>query len=96
MSKPKSSSGINIPDEILRSLLTASELRMLKNRWQIIHLLNDGLSVRKIAAKIKVGTDTVIRVARMAEKENLRASLKNKNPIKKFKTNTSWIFGKSN
>ena len=32
---------------------------MLKNRWQIVNLLEEGLPIRKIAGSIKVGSDTV-------------------------------------
>lgn len=95
MSKPKTSSNINIPDEIIKQLLTAAEFRMLKNRWQILNLLEDGLSIRKIASKVKVGTDTVIRVTRMAEKGDLKKKFLGNNPLRKIKTNTPWIFGKS-
>lgn len=92
VSKPKTSGNINIPDEIIRGFLTPSELRMLKNRWQILNLLEQGLSIRKIAERVKVGTDTVVRVARMAEKAGLRKISK---ASLRVKTNTPWIFGKS-
>ena len=87
MSKPKLDKKIQIPNEVLASLLTASELRMLKNRWQIAGLLDEGLSIRNIAKQVKVGTDTVVRVARMVKKLPPK-------PLP-FKTNTPWIFGKS-
>lgn len=93
MSKPKLDKNIQIPDNILRQLLTSSEIRMLKNRWQIIQHLERGLSIRKIASQLKVGTDTVVRVARMMEKSNLKIAKKlTKLP---FRTSTPWIFGKS-
>ncbi len=87
MSKPKDTKNIQIPLDILKDLLTQSEWRMLRNRFRIMNLLQDGLSVRKIAKQIKVGTDTVVRVARMIEKQP---------KVKKIKTSTPWIFGKSN
>lgn len=86
MSKPKKEKNIQIPGDILKELLTPSEIRMLKNRYQIMNLLRDGLSIRRIAEKVKVGTDTVVRVAKMVEKQP---------NIKKIKTQTPWIFGKS-
>jgi uncharacterized protein YerC len=91
MSKPQTEANVHIPDEILRELLTASEIRMLKNRFQIIKLLEEGLSVRAIASQVKVGTDTVVRVSRMTERANLRKVLSksSSNP------RTSWVFGKS-
>lgn len=85
---------INVPDEILRELLTPSEWRMVKQRLLIINLLEEGLSIRKVAAQAKVGTDTVVRVARMVEKKNLRKLL-NQKAERKIKTNTPWIFGKN-
>lgn len=91
MSKPITENDITIPDNILKELLTASEIRMLKNRWQILNLLSEGLSVRKIAEKVKVGTDTVVRVIRMSEKSNLKIS----NKKLEIKSQTPWIFGKN-
>lgn len=89
MAKPKVDKKIklNIPPEVLTNLLTPSELQMLKNRWQILNLIEDGLSIRQIAKKMEVGTDTVVRVARMGQ--NLPPQ---KAP---FKTQTPWIFGKA-
>lgn len=86
MSKSRKEKNIQIPREIIKELLTPSEIRMLKNRWQIMNLLQEGLSIRKIAERIKVGTDTVVRVARMIEIHP---------KTKKIKTQTPWIFGKS-
>lgn len=92
MSKPQEEKIIQIPDHILRQLLTPSEIRMLKNRWQIIQLLEEGLSIRQIAEKIKVGTDTVVRVSRMLEGKSLQKLLDKE---KKENNKTPWIFGKS-
>lgn len=87
MSKPQKEKNIEVPEDMLKRLLTASEVRMLKNRWQIIQYLEDGLSIRKVAEKVKVGTDTVVRVSKMREKLP-------KSP-RQFKTQTPWIFGKN-
>lgn len=77
---------LNIPDEELKGLLTPSEMRMLQNRYQIRNFLKEGLTIRKVAEKVGVGTDTVVRVARM-HKES---------PSKKvLRSATPWIFGKS-
>lgn len=92
MAKPKLEKKVSIPNDILMDLLTPSEIRMLKNRYLIIQLLEEGLSIRKIAEKLSVGTDTVVRVARMKEKGNFKKSEDKKLP---FRTNTPWIFGKS-
>lgn len=96
MTKPKIDKNIQIPDLFLKELLTSSELRMLKNRWNIINLLEEGLSIRKVALRVKVGTDTVVRVARMMEKNSLRKLLDQERGLgHEIKTRTPWIFGKS-
>ena len=93
MAKPKIEKNIKIPNEILEYLLTSSEMRMLKNRWQILNLLEDGQSIRKVAEQVKVGTDTVVRVARMVERKKLWKFLDQ--GLKSVQTKTPWIFGKS-
>ncbi|MDO8499013.1 MAG: Trp family transcriptional regulator [bacterium] len=96
MSKPKTNSAVNIPDHLIRELLTPSELRMLQNRWKIMNLLEEGLTIRGIAEEVKVGTDTVVRVARMTERKTVREALnKNLNSKRTIKSKTPWIFGKS-
>lgn len=98
MSKPKTEADIQIPNEMLRELLTSSELRMLKNRWQIIQLLKRGLSIRDVSGRVKVGTDTVVRVARIMKKENLKKFFKEREEEKKegrARQKTSYIFGES-
>ncbi len=94
MSKPKSAKNIQIPDQVLRELLTASEWRMLKNRWQILNLLRTGLSVRKIAEEVKVGTDTVVRTSRIYERASLKDVLDSNHKEENIKSQTPWIFGK--
>lgn len=93
MSKPLTVKNIQIPDNILKKLLTESEVRMLKNRFMISSLMDQGLSIREIAAKVKVGTDTVVRTIRLTGKVGLKNKL---TPKKKLKSSTPWIFGKSN
>lgn len=85
MSKPTKEKNIHIPTEVLMDFLTPSEVRMLKNRWRVAQLLKTGQTVRSIAEQVEVGTDTVIRVAKMFERK--------KTP--KIKSTTPWIFGKS-
>lgn len=95
MSKPQVDKDIQIPEHILKELLTPSEWRMLKNRWQIINLLEEGLSIRRIAEKVKVGTDTVVRVARMMERGSLQRLLdQERRLVHQIKNKTPWIFGK--
>lgn len=98
MSKPKLDRNVSIPDNLLKKLLTPSETRMLKNRYQIVQALEEGLSIRKIAEQVKVGTDTVVRVSRMLEQGEIRKILDTKKSVKSglpFRTKTPWIFGKS-
>lgn len=89
MSKPKEDRDIKIPDNILRELLTPSEMRMVKNRYRIMNLLEKGLSVRSIAEEVEVGTDTVVRVSKAA------GELKINRKKQEIKTSTPWIFGKN-
>lgn len=91
MSKPSMDRSISVPDDLIKKLLTDSEWRMIKQRLHIINLLDEGLSIRQIADKAGVGTDTVVRVAKMAEKRALRK----KYALKKLKSSTPWIFGKT-
>lgn len=83
----------SIPDHILRDLLTPSEVRMIKNRWQIIKYYEGGFSIRKIAKQVKVGTDTVLRTIRLVDKDNLIH--KRQKESKEKLSSTPWIFGKS-
>lgn len=93
MSKPTVERNINVPVELLKELLTDSEIRMIKTRFLILNLLDEGKSIRSIAAEVGVGTDTVVRTARLAEKKNLRRSIKKL--TKPTSSKTSWVFGKS-
>lgn len=93
MAKSKIDKNVKVPGEVLEYLLTSSEIRMLKNRWQILNLLEEGLSIRNIAKEVKVGTDTVVRVARMIEKKDLRIFLDKS--LKTTESKIPWIFGKS-
>lgn len=96
MGKPKVEKSVSVPDNLIRLLLTDSEWRMIKSRMQIINLLEDGLSIRKVAVTARVGTDTVVRVSRMMGKRDLKKLLSDERQLKrKFKTSTPWIFGKS-
>lgn len=93
---------------LLQDLLTESEIRMLKRRWHVANLINEGKSVRETAGIAGVGTDTVIRVINKikkgtgALKEILTAKILNSNSIIQNKKNnrkkqqvklTKWFFG---
>lgn len=87
MSKPLEESSVNLPADVIKDLLTPSEMRMLKNRWRIFQLLQDGQSIRSIADQVKVGTDTVVRVSRLVGKVSTEES--------SGQSKTPWVFGKS-
>lgn len=84
MSKPKDALSIEIPDKLIKELLTDSEIRMVKQRLLIIKLLSEGLSIRAVAKRARVGTDTVVRISRKLESSR---SLKN------ALSSTKWVFG---
>lgn len=93
MSKPLNDNSLaDVPGELIKELLTPSELRMIRHRLLIIDLLEEGLSIRRVAEDAKVGTDTVVRVARKLESNPIiREYLKK--PSKKSSSN--WVFGKT-
>lgn len=90
MSKPIEDKNANVPVEIIKELLTPSEWRMVKQRFLILDLLDQGLTVRAIAERVGVGTDTVVRTIR-----KLDLSPKLREFIRKGgKTPSSkWVFG---
>lgn len=91
MSKPDQDIDINIPPELLKELLTQSEIRMVKQRLLILNLVKEGLSVREIAKKVHVGTDTVVRMSKkFRSSPNLREISR-----KEFdnKSSSKWVFG---
>lgn len=90
MSKPKLERNILVPALMFKELLTPSEQRMVKQRFVIIELLEEGLSIRQIADRVKVGTDTVVRVSKMLEANpRIRDFLKKDEPSSASK----WVFG---
>lgn len=90
MSKPKTSHQIEVPVELIKELLTDSEWRMIKQRLLIIQLLKEGLSIRVVAAKAKVGTDTVVRMSRKLENSPL---LKKAFQQTTISSSPKWVFG---
>lgn len=93
MSKPKINPSIDLPLDLIKELLTESELRMVKQRLVIIRLLEEGLPIREVAERAKVGTDTVVRMS----KKLTNSPLLKKSFQKSTKTQSSkWVFGKGN
>ena len=93
MAKPKQEIRIEVPDDLIKELLTDSEARMVKQRFLIIKLLENKLSIRAIAKKVGVGTDTVMRMIKKFDNSpKLKEIIKLKN---QSKINSTWIFGQS-
>lgn len=96
-------------EKFLRDILTDSEIKMLKRRWFVANLINEGHTVREAAEIARVGTDTVMRVLTKIKKGSgvlrdillskiktgYRGKLTKKEIYnKKKKTNlTKWFFG---
>lgn len=91
MSKPKNERNFTVPQNLIKELLTDSELRMVQQRFLIANLLEEGLTIRQIAEEVKVGTDTVVRTAKLLVQRNIQKLITHKDSTKK----TSWVFGKS-
>ncbi len=90
VSKPSTDHSVTVPIEILKELLTPSEWRMVKARFYIMDLLSEGSSIRSIAERAQVGTDTVVRSARKLEDSSkLREFFKKEN----MGSSSKWIFG---
>ncbi len=47
----------------LRDLCTPEELEALSSRWEVVELLDKGISYREIAEKTGVSTATITRIA---------------------------------
>lgn len=91
MSKPKNNLKDDVPENLIKDLLTESELRMVGQRFQIIQLLERSLSIRAVAQRVKVGTDTVLRMSvKLKSSKNLQKYFDQKldNP-----SVSKWVFG---
>lgn len=92
MAKTKINRKIEVPNQLIRELLTDSEWRMVKQRIIIIQLLEEGLSIRAVAKQAQVGTDTVVRISKMLNQNpKIREFLKSQSTI----ASSKWVFGKS-
>lgn len=91
MPKPKIDVQTEVPDEIIKELLTESEWRMVRKRLQIVKLIHRGLSVRDIAKRAKVGTDTVVRISKKyKQSDKLKGLFKEKEILQSA---SKWVFG---
>lgn len=93
MSKPKLNKLIDVPEDILYELLTPSEIRMIKNRWRIINLIEEGHPVRSIAQAAKVGTDTVVRMSKKINQSRKIRQFVSKDKNVSYSQSSKWIFG---
>lgn len=93
MAKPKQELKVEVPENLLKELLTESEIIMVKQRFLIINLLDNKLSIRAIAKKVGVGTDTVVRIMKKFENSpKLKEIFKLKNQTE---ISSKWVFGRS-
>lgn len=90
--KPKHELDIEIAPELYPELLTPSELRMIKQRLLIARLLKEGKSIRDVAHRIGVGTDTVMRMSRKIKSSKVLQEIFQKESKKK---SSQWIFGET-
>lgn len=91
MSKPVDEKNILIPEHLIKDLLMPSELRMVKQRYQILKLFGEGLTIRAIAKKSGAGTDTVMRVSKaFYTKKELRDFFRK--PLVEVNS-SKWVFG---
>lgn len=56
--------------DLLVDLLTPSELAEIAKRWQIVRMLDEGVSHHEIAEKLRVGIATVTRGSREMQEES--------------------------
>lgn len=57
-------------EEFLGSILTKTELKNVSSRWEIVKLLNDGVSQRKIATALHLSLCKITRGSRELKKKN--------------------------
>ncbi|HGY54812.1 MAG TPA: transcriptional regulator [Caldithrix abyssi] len=57
-------------EELLKSLLTPAEIRDIGARWQIVKMLEQGISQRKIARELHVSLCKITRGSKELKKKN--------------------------
>lgn len=89
MPKVQKCQSVRLDSTSLHLLLTDSELEMVNQRFAIVKLRKDGLSIREIARNLRAGTDTITRVIKIAKHKGLLPG--SEEPGKKL---SKWVFGK--
>lgn len=89
MSEFKKELATQIPERLIWNLLTESEIKFVKQRYLIIRLRQQNLSIRAIAKKLGVGTDTVVRVLKIAKKNRVLPPTS----VTELKASSKWVFG---
>ncbi len=54
--------------EFLRSILTENEVKEVSSRWELVKLLNDGMSQRKISEKLGLSLCKITRGSKELKK----------------------------
>lgn len=54
-------------EKLLKDILTPQELSSLAERWQLIQMLDAGVSQREIAKKLKISISKITRGSRMMQ-----------------------------
>ena len=57
-------------EEFLRSILTPNELNTVADRWELVKLIDQGISQRKIADKLGLSLCKITRGSKELKKEN--------------------------
>jgi TrpR family trp operon transcriptional repressor len=57
-------------ENFLKSILTDNEARDISSRWELVKLLDQGMSQRKIADKLKLSLCKITRGSKELKKEN--------------------------
>jgi TrpR family trp operon transcriptional repressor len=58
-----------IIEEFLLSLLTPKEINEISSRWELVKLLNDGMSQRKISEKLGISLCKITRGSKELKKK---------------------------
>jgi TrpR family trp operon transcriptional repressor len=59
-------------ENLLKGLLTPSEIQELAERFRIVHLLKKGVAQHEIAKKLKIGVATVTRGSKEIKQGNFK------------------------